>query len=270
MGSDALLCVDGVSMAYRARRGEIQALSSLSFAVARGEFVSVIGPSGCGKSTLLKIVAGLVRPSAGEAVLDGRPVTGPRADVGVVFQKPTLLPWKSVLENVLLPARALKLDMAAARKRAAALLDLVDLGKFANNYPGELSGGMQQRVGLARMLVHDPAFLLMDEPFAALDAMTRESLTLELQGIWLGSGKTVLFITHSIPEAVFLSDRVIMMSGRPGRVLKDVAIDLPRPRTLRTMGSAVFGDLCNTLRRDFMQNANHGNDTLPSRKSVGG
>lgn len=256
--SDSFLSIQDVSMVYRTRKGSIEALASLAFDVQREEFVSVIGPSGCGKSTLLKLVAGLIRPSAGRAVLDGRTVTGPRADVGVVFQKPTLLPWKSVIDNVILPARALKLDLGAARLRAQELLTLVGLDGFAENYPGELSGGMQQRVGLARMLVHDPEFLLMDEPFAALDAMTRESLAVELQRIWLARRKTVLFITHSIPEAVFLSDRVIVMSGRPGRVLEEVPIPLARPRTIETMASGAFGEICHALRQAFAHTAEAG------------
>lgn len=252
---DALLQIDNLSMTYRARRGLVEALVSLSVNVGRGEFVSVIGPSGCGKSTVLKITAGLLRPTSGQVILDGRPVTGPRRDVGIVFQKPTLLPWKSVLENVLLPAKALKLESAAAKRRAQELLQLVGLSKFEHNYPGELSGGMQQRVGLARMLVHDPTFLLMDEPFAALDAMTREALAIELQRIWLNSRKSVLFITHSIPEAVFLSDRVVVMSARPGRVLEQVPIELPRPRTPDTMAGEAFGNICHRLRQDFAKSA---------------
>ena len=252
---DALLQIDNISMTYRARRGMIEALASLSINVGRGEFVSVIGPSGCGKSTVLKITAGLLRPTSGRVILDARPITGPRRDVGIAFQKPTLLPWKSVLENVLLPTKALKLEPAMARERAQELLQLVGLSKFEHNYPGELSGGMQQRVGLARMLAHDPTFLLMDEPFAALDAMTREALAVELQRIWLNTKKSVLFITHSIPEAVFLSDRVVVMSARPGRVLEQVSIALPRPRTPDTMAGEAFGKICLHLRHDFAESA---------------
>jgi NitT/TauT family transport system ATP-binding protein len=250
---DVLLDIDDVSLVYQTRRGEIQALSNIDLSVARGEFLSILGPSGCGKSTLLKIAAGLLHPTRGQAKIAGTPITAPSTGVGVAFQKPQLLPWKTVIENVLLPIRASGKPLAAAKERAAALLRMVQLDEFTNNYPRELSGGMQQRVGLARMLAHDPDLLLMDEPFAALDAMTRESLTLELQRIWLQHAKSVLFITHSIPEAVFLSDRVLVMSARPGRVVESYAIDLPRPRTLDTMTSPRFVEACDHLRRHFVQ-----------------
>ena len=171
--------------------------------------------------------------------------------MGVVFQRPTLLPWKTVLQNVLVPAETLKLDKDPAGRRAVDLLKLVGLGEFTDNYPGELSGGMQQRVGLARSLIHDPAVLLMDEPFAALDALTREHMMIELQDIWRGTGKSVLFITHSIPEAVFLSDRVAVMSARPGRIIQEVLVDIPRPRGIETMGTASFGELCTQLRSNL-------------------
>jgi NitT/TauT family transport system ATP-binding protein len=211
----------------------------------------VLGPSGCGKSTLLKLASGLLKPTSGRMELSGRTVDGPRREVGIVFQQATLLPWKTVLDNVLVPVRAMGGDVAAARERASRLLRTVRLEAFASHYPHELSGGMQQRVGIVRALVHDPALLLMDEPFAALDAMTREAMMLELQRIWAGTGKSVLFITHSIPEAVFLSDRVVVLSPRPGRVVRMLEIDLPRPRTMETMGAARFSDLCNELRREF-------------------
>ena len=240
-----------VGLTYRTRKGTIQALDGLSLDVGRGEFISIIGPSGCGKSTFLKIAAGLVPPSAGEVRLDGDFIAGPRRDVGIVFQKPTLLPWKTVLENVLLPARALKLDIRRARERALELLGGVGLGGFADNYPRELSGGMQQRVGLARMLVHDPAMLLMDEPFAALDAMTRENLTLELQRILMSGNRSVLFITHSIPEAVFTADRVLVMSNRPGRIVEELEVSIPRPREISTMADPAFIELCDHLRHRF-------------------
>lgn len=243
-----LLVVNNVSMTYRTRKSSIEALSALSMDVSSGEFISVIGPSGCGKSTLLKIVSGLVKHTAGTVTLDDKPVLGPRPDIGIVFQKPTLLPWKTVFRNVVLPAKALKMDSSVAEKRAHELLSLTGLGGFEKNYPGELSGGMQQRVGLARMLVHDPKFLLMDEPFAALDALTREFLMLELQSIWMRTKKSVLFITHSIPEAVFLSDRVVVMSGRPGRIRTVVPITFDRPRALEAMVEEKFGEICNELR----------------------
>jgi NitT/TauT family transport system ATP-binding protein len=245
------LAIRDLDVVYASSRGPVHALEKLSFDVAPGAFVSVLGPSGCGKSTLLKLAAGLLRPTDGSIALAGRPIDGPRREVGIVFQQPTLLPWKTVLDNVLVPVRAMGGDAHAARPRALELLRMVKLESFAGHYPHELSGGMQQRVGIVRALVHDPALLLMDEPFAALDAMTRESMMVELQRIWATTGKSVLFITHSIPEAVFLSDRVVVLSPRPGRVLQTLEIDLPRPRTLQTMASPRFAELSNQLREVF-------------------
>jgi NitT/TauT family transport system ATP-binding protein len=245
------LAVEGVSLVYPTSRGPLTALQALSFGVAPGEFVSVLGPSGCGKSTLLKLVTGLLRPSEGRLALAGRTFDGPRADVGIVFQQPTLLPWKRVIDNVLVPIRARGGAVAEYHDKAMGLLELVGLAAFARHYPQELSGGMQQRVGIARALLAEPNLLLMDEPFAALDAMTRESMMDELLHIWQRSGKTVLFITHSIPEAVYLSDRVLVMSPRPGRIVDSVDIDLPRPRSVETMATVRFGELCNELRARF-------------------
>jgi NitT/TauT family transport system ATP-binding protein len=200
---------------------------------------------------LLKIVSGLLKPSAGRVMLGGGPVAGPRPDVGIVFQQPTLLPWKNVLDNVLVPIRALRRPVADYRDKAMDLLELTGLERFASHYPNELSGGMQQRVAVARGLIHDPALLLMDEPFAALDAMTRERMTSELQAIWMKTSKSVVFITHSIPEAVFLSDRVVVLSERPGRLIETLSIDLPRPRRAATLGDTHFAALCNHLRSFF-------------------
>ena len=250
-----MLQAEDLSLVYKTQRGSITALSEFNLDVEVGEFVSVIGPSGCGKSTLLKIAAGLLRPSSGNILLNGTPITRPRSDVGVVFQSPNLMPWKTVLSNILIVAQSLKLDPGKARRRALELLELVDIGEFADDYPGELSGGMQQRVGLVRGLIHDPAVLLMDEPFAALDAMTRENMTLELQRLWLTSRKSVIFITHSIPEAVFLSDRVVVLSGRPGKVLDIIDIPFARPRDLDTMATTDFAEICNDLRRYFSDRA---------------
>jgi NitT/TauT family transport system ATP-binding protein len=251
MASAASLAIRDLDVVYASSRGPVQALQGLSFDVHEGGFVSVLGPSGCGKSTLLKLAAGLLRPSAGGISLSGRLIDRPRREVGIVFQQPTLLPWKTVLDNVLVPVRAMRGDLRAGRERALELLRMVKLEKFAKHYPHELSGGMQQRVGIVRALVHDPDLLLMDEPFAALDAMTRESMMVELQRIWATTGKSVLFITHSIPEAVFLSDRVVVLSPRPGRVLQTMEVDLPRPRTLQTMASPRFAELANELREVF-------------------
>jgi len=240
-----------VSVTYQTKRGAVTALEHLDLAIGAGEFVSIVGPSGCGKSTFLKLTAGLLAATSGRVELDGAPITGPSRAIGVVFQKPNLLPWKTVMGNAVINARVLRMDRAASTARARELLRSVGLADFERNYPWELSGGMQQRVGIVRGLVHDPSLMLMDEPFAALDAMTREQMTLELQRLWRTTGKTVLFITHAIPEAVFLSDRVLVMSPRPGRIIEEVAVPFSRPRGLETMATAEFGALCNRLRRLF-------------------
>jgi NitT/TauT family transport system ATP-binding protein len=249
-GADAI-SVRELSKTYRSRGGCVTALDQLDFSLKEGEFVAVVGPSGCGKSTLLKILAGVLPASGGSASLRGSAIEGPRRDIGVVFQSPVLLPWRTVLQNVLLP-----LDVQCARndrcaKPALDLLERVGLRDFAHRYPRELSGGMQQRVGITRALVHDPALLLMDEPFGALDAMTREQMNLELQHIWLQRRKTVLFITHSIPEAVLLADRVIVMSPRPGKIVDTVPVDLPRPRRLDMMGLPLFCSIVGSIRAQF-------------------
>ncbi len=246
-----LLEARDVSLVYRTKTGTIAALEHLSLSLNEGEFVAVLGPSGCGKSTLLKIAAGLLPTSSGQVLLNGTPTTRPRPDVGVVFQQPMLMPWKNVLSNVLIATQNLDLEPEVARQRAFELLRLVGLESFADNYPFELSGGMQQRVGLVRGLVHDPTVLLMDEPFASLDAMTREHMTLELQKLWLTTGKSVLFITHSIPEAVFLADRVVVLSDRPGRVIDEVLVETPRPRDIETMATPEFAEMCKYLRMKF-------------------
>ena len=250
-GGDTLFRAERLAVTYTSSRGPVKALEGLDASLRQGEFLAVLGPSGCGKSTLLKVVAGLLAPSAGAVTLGGAPITGPRRDVGIVFQQPTLLPWQTTLDNVLLPVRTLGMDLAAGREQARALLKLVGLEKFAGHYPNELSGGMQQRVGIARGLIHDPALLLMDEPFAALDAMTREHMMMELQRIWLATAKSLIFITHSIPEAVFLADRIVVLSARPGRTIRDLKVELPRPRTLATMAEKPFAEHCNALRALF-------------------
>src|SRR6516165_1299693 len=245
------ISVRGLSKDHRGRSGGVQALAQTSFDVAEGEFVAVVGPSGCGKTTLLKILAGVLPASSGAACLRGTPINGPRRDIGVVFQSPVLLPWRSVLENVLLPIDVQRAGRDRHTQLALTLLELVGLREFAHRYPGELSGGMQQRVAIARALIHDPALLLMDEPFGALDAMTREQMNLELQRIWLERKKTVFFITHSIPEAVFLADRVLVMSPRPGRIIEDFAVDIPRPRPLEAMNLSVFSATVHSIRARF-------------------
>jgi NitT/TauT family transport system ATP-binding protein len=231
-GPSAIEAVD-VTKVYPARDGsEVRALDGLSLRVGQGEFVGIIGPSGCGKSTFLKMVAGLESTSGGTLARSGKAIRGPQPDVGFVFQAATLLPWLTVLENVMFPARVQKLPKGPARRRARELLASVGLADFESQYPSELSGGMQQRVAITRALLHDPALLLMDEPFAALDALTRDRMSEELQSLLLQHRKPVLFVTHSIPEALFLSDRVLVMSGRPGRLLAEFTIADPRPRTI--------------------------------------
>ncbi len=236
---------------YTTARGALVALENIGFSVQEGEFAAIVGPSGCGKSTLLKILAGLLDSTSGTATLRGTPITGPRRDIGVVFQSPVLFPWRTVLDNVLLPVEVQGLAPDIHRKVAEDLLTLVGLDGFESRYPWELSGGMQQRVAIVRGLVHDPALLLMDEPFGALDAMTRESMNLELQRIWLERRKTVLFITHSIPEAVFLADHVHVMTPRPGRILHSERVNLPRPRPLDVMTTPAFGEHVHRIRACF-------------------
>jgi NitT/TauT family transport system ATP-binding protein len=225
--------LDGVVKTYRTRRGDlVHALAETSLTVGENEFVTLVGPSGCGKSTLLKLVAGLVPVTRGEIRVRDLIVREPFPDVGFVFQQPVLLPWRNVLDNVLFSVEMLGLDPRQYRKQAGDLLELTGLDGFETKYPRELSGGMQQRVAICRALLPDPSLLLMDEPFGALDAMTREEMSLELLRIWEERRKTILFVTHSIPEAILLADRVVVMSPRPGRIARVITVDLPRPRTM--------------------------------------
>lgn len=237
-----------VSKTY-ARRN-IQALGSVDLTLTEGSFSSVIGASGCGKSTLLKIMAGLVPPSSGSVMLAGKPVTGPRRDIGMMFQQATLFPWKTALENIVLPIE-IRDGKAAARARhdeARALLELVGLKGFDGVYPNELSGGMAQRAAICRMLITEPEVLLLDEPFSALDELTRDYMNMELQRICLARNATAFLVTHSISEAVILSDTVYVMSPRPGRFVETVEIDLPRPRTLDMVTTPRFGALVDRIR----------------------
>ena len=241
-GVAEMIAVAGLSKTYRTVTGEaVAALHRVSLAIAPGEFVCLVGPSGCGKTTLLRILAGLVRDYEGAVAIRGMPLQGPTRSVGVAFQDPNLLPWRNVLDNILLPAEVLRLDTAASRRRAQELIALVGLDGFERKLPHELSGGMRQRVSIARALVHDPEILLLDEPFGALDAITRDAMNVELLGIWAASRKTVLLITHSIPEAVFLGNRVFVMSSRPGRIVAEEPIALPYPRTLDLVAAPQFG-----------------------------
>ncbi|MFE9206374.1 ABC transporter ATP-binding protein [Micromonospora sp. NPDC007230] len=244
--------IAGLDKEYRPRKSApTQALSDINLTARRGEFISVVGPSGCGKTTLLKILAGLSPKTGGTVRIAGRDVTKPLPEVGMVFQAPTLLPWRTIFDNVMVPAEIQKLDPRRHRERAQQLLDMVGLKGFERKYPHELSGGMQQRAGICRALVHDPAVLLMDEPFGALDAMTREYMNVELLRIWQESGQTIVLVTHSIPEAVFLSDRVVVLSPRPGRIAEIMPIDLDRPRDLSVMSSDRAGTYVDRIRRHF-------------------
>jgi NitT/TauT family transport system ATP-binding protein len=243
--STPLIVVSSLEKTYATRgRSQVHALAGISVEIAAGEFITIVGQSGCGKTTLLKILAGLLQRSAGNVTLRGQSVDEPSRDIGIVFQDPVLLPWRTVFDNVMLPVEVLGLDRARSR-------GLVGLTGFEDKYPHELSGGMRQRVAIARALVHDPSLLLMDEPFGALDAMTREFMNLELLRIWKESGKTIVFITHSIPEAAFLADRVIVMSARPGRIKEIVEVRLPRPRDLDMMASDEFGVYTRRIRHLF-------------------
>ncbi|EQM77102.1 ABC transporter ATP-binding protein [Stutzerimonas stutzeri] len=237
---------------------EVLALDDTSFSIGRHEFIAVIGPSGCGKSTLLRILAGLIRPTSGQVSIYGKAMDGPRDEVGIVFQKPTLLPWLSIRDNLTFPMKHKYGRVTPQeRERGEALLELVGLTEFAGKRPDELSGGMQQRAGIARALLHDPEILLMDEPFSALDALTRDELSLELLNIWTQRPKTVLFITHSIPEALLLADRILVMSARPGRVTEIIDVDLPRPRSLDTLTEPRFNELANHIRRQVFSRHGH-------------
>ena len=227
----------------------VTALQGLTFDVKRHEFIAVLGPSGCGKSTLLRQIAGLLRPTSGLLEIHGQPVTEPRDDIGIVFQRPTLLPWFDVLGNVTFPAKHKSGRVTKEEKeRGRELLKLVDLESFASARVDQLSGGMQQRVGIARALLLDPDILLMDEPFSALDALTRDEMSFELLRIWTASPKTVIFITHSIPEAVLLADRIIVMTARPGAVREILDVPLPRPRSFDSISDPRFNALANHIR----------------------
>jgi NitT/TauT family transport system ATP-binding protein len=233
--------LERVHKTFRGRDGSpVEALRDVSIEVAAGEFVAIVGASGCGKSTLLRLVAGLVPPTEGRVVLAGSEVTAPRAETAMVFQAPTLLPWADVLRNVTFPLRLMRSMAADTEDQARALLATAGLAGFEARLPRELSGGMQQRVAICRALLQQPQVLLMDEPFGALDALTREEMSLELLRLWTARRMAVLFVTHSIPEAVLLADRVVVMSPRPGRVVDVMEVDLPRPRSFEQEGSDEF------------------------------
>ena len=243
--------LSGVSKTYGTGDGQVQSLRPLDFHINDGEFFVVVGPSGCGKSTLLKLISGLLAPTSGEIHVDGKKVTEPHGDVGIVFQNALLLPWRNIINNVLMPIDMKNLPRAQYMDRAKQLLKMVGLEGFEKKLPWQLSGGMQQRASICRALVHDPKIMMMDEPFGALDAMTREKMNVELSRIQRQTGKTILLITHSIPEAVFLADKVLVMTERPGGIEAIYDVPLGRDRNLDTMANPVFTELVSRVRKHF-------------------
>jgi NitT/TauT family transport system ATP-binding protein len=246
--------ISSVAMRYGGVEGTL-ALQGTTLSVAKGEFIAVVGPSGCGKSTLMRLVTGLWPATAGTVVVAGQEVAGPLSIAGMAFQNPTLLPWRNILDNVMLPLevvephrRRLRAERAAYEARARDLLALVGLRGFEARFPWQLSGGMQQRASLCRALIHEPALLMLDEPFAALDIFTREDLWAVLQDLWMARRPTVILVTHDLREAAYLSDRVLVMSSRPGRIIAERVVDLPRPRTLETTYEPAFVSLVHDLR----------------------
>jgi len=242
--------LQGVGKRYETKDGPVEACAEIDLDIRRSEFVAIVGPSGCGKTTILKMVAGLVPHTAGSITVGGRAVDRPLTDVGIVFQESILLDWRSVLSNVMLQIEIRGMDAAAGEPVARRLLQATGLSGFENKKPYELSGGMRQRVSICRALVHDPPLLLMDEPFGALDALTREQISMDIQRIWMEKRKTAIHITHSIPEAVLLADRVVVMGPRPGRIIEIIDVDLPRPRRLDKLPQA-FNDYAGRIREIF-------------------
>jgi len=242
-----VLRIKNVRKVYR----DLEVIQNVSVNVAASEFISILGPSGCGKSTLLMMLAGLVEQTEGEIFLNDGLVTGPRREIGIVFQQPVLLPWRTVLDNVLFPIELLKLPRRKYEQRAMELLAMAKIDDFAHRLPRQLSGGMRQRVSICCALIHDPSILLMDEPFNALDAITRDEMGVELLRIWQANRKTVIFVTHSIREAAFLSDRVLVMGRRPATILDEVAIDLRRPRQISMMEDERFNQYVRRLRKSI-------------------
>ena len=245
---ETILAAHDLTAVYANGNGGLHALQGVSFAVRRQEFVCVVGPSGCGKTTLLRLLAGLLRPTEGEVVFEGQRLEHPRRRIGFVFQQANLMPWRTAAANIGLPLELQGLPRAEAEARARALIELVGLEGFEKSYPRDLSGGMAQRVAIARALIHEPDLLLLDEPFGSLDALTRERMTAELMRIWQARTKTVVMVTHSIPEAILLADRVLALSSRPGQLRLDLAIRLPRPRELSMTHTHEFGELAARVR----------------------
>ena len=247
----AAVAVRNVSKHFESKRGNVHAVEDVSLTIGMGEFVSILGPSGCGKSTMLNMIAGLTAPTQGTIEVLGKPVRGPVHELGIVFQQHLLLPWRTILHNVLLQIEVRRLNRASYKERAERLLDRVGLGGFFDRFPDELSGGMNQRAAIVRALIHDPDLLLMDEPFGALDAITRDQMALDFHHLSRQEGKTVLFVTHSISEAVFLSNRVVVMSTRPGRVEEIISIELPRERHFELREEPQFAHYTRHVRRLF-------------------
>ncbi|TVQ40952.1 MAG: ABC transporter ATP-binding protein [Geminicoccaceae bacterium] len=254
----AFVRLEQTALAYPTRDGDVLALDNADLAIQAGEFTAVVGPSGCGKSTLMRLVTGLRRPTRGHVIVDGREVVGPLKFVGMAFQNATLLPWRTVLDNLLLPLEIVEPHRSNLRRRrreyvakAEHLLETVGLARFGRKYPWELSGGMQQRVSLCRALIHEPKLLMLDEPFAALDAFTREELWCVLRDLWQEQRFTVILVTHDLREATFLADSIHVMSARPGRILHRHEIDLPRPRDLEICYDQRFVDIVHTLRQQI-------------------
>jgi NitT/TauT family transport system ATP-binding protein len=247
-----LIKVDNVSKVFESLKGgEVGALSDVSLEIMKGEFLSIIGPSGCGKSTLLRIIGGLMRATSGTTTIEGNEIKGPLPAAGFIFQSITLFPWLTVLGNVLMPCTIRKLNKSDYVEKAKSLMAMMGLEGFEDKYPFELSGGMQQRVSIARALLYDPEILLMDEPFGALDALTREEMGLELLRVWDRTKVTTVLVTHDIAESVFLSDRVLVMSRRPGKILKTITVELPRPRTLASKAEPLFSDYAIRIRESL-------------------
>lgn len=249
------ISVESLSAFFPNGNGGLQALDRISFSIDPQEFVCILGPSGSGKSTLLRILAGLLPATQGQVCIDGEPVTGPRQGIGFVFQKANLMPWRTVLENILLPLELINLPRNQALQRAQEMVELVGLEGFENTLPRDLSGGMAQRVAIARALIQDPKVMLLDEPFGALDALTRERMADELLSIWQKQRKTVVMVTHSISESLFLADRVLVLTQRPGQIKLDLAVDLPRPREEGMRYTAEFGRLARQLRAAIGENS---------------
>jgi NitT/TauT family transport system ATP-binding protein len=259
-GSGAAISIRGVGKEYVGDGGRVRALLPTDLEIRPGEFVVLLGPSGCGKTTLLRMLGGLITPTEGSIVIGDRPLfaegdTEPSRDalgsLGFVFQQATLLPWRRIWKNIALPLEVKRVSRKERRQRAAELAEMVGLAAFLDHYPRALSGGMQQRVAIARALIHNPSILLMDEPFGALDAMTRDRMNVMLQELWLETGKTVVLVTHSISEAVYLADRIVLLSQRPGRIQDIVEVDFPRPRPLEITKAPRFGEIAHHLREQL-------------------